>query len=230
MVAIVLFDLDGTLLDTAPDIYAAASDFLRRYDYSVPPFEEVKALIGRGIHDMVAHLLQHNSASSGINLESFVAEYRMHYERAVSETTIFPHVIDVLDKLRAQGHHLGICTNKPTALAWRLLQRFSIDAKFDVVFGPECVPAKKPDPRHLNAARHAMGGGITIFVGDSEADIEASNRATIPFVLFCGGYMAGSIKNKTIAGSFHDYLELPAIVGAILSTQALIEPNRLNPA
>lgn len=228
ILAIILFDLDGTLLDTAPDIYAAVTNFLRNHDYAVPPYEEVKALIGSGIDNMVAHLLKYNSAADTVNFEMLTAEYRAYYEQAIWETKMFPHAADVLDELLAKGHRLGICTNKPGAMAQRLLQRFSIEPKFDVIFGPEDVPAKKPDPRHLNAARFAMGDGLTVFVGDSEADIEASNRAAIPFILFRSGYMTATIKNKTIAGSFNDYQQLPSVVAAILLSSELTEKNSVN--
>lgn len=188
----VAFDLDGTLVDTAPDLIGSLNIVLEEEGLPALPYEDVRLMVGRG----AKALLEQGFAAAGAPLdadrapklvERFIAIY---LGRIAQESTPFPGVIEALTKLRADGAKLCVCTNKLTGLSVALLDALDMTRLFDAVVGQDKAPAPKPDARHLLAAIEAVGGRAdrAILVGDSIADVGAAKNAKVPAVVVSFGY------------------------------------------
>ena len=212
----IVFDLDGTLIDSAPDIRAHASRILAREGLPGLTLEETRAFIGRGVAVFVARM----RAARGIPeseqarlLEAFAAGY----DAAVDLTLPYPGVVAALDALQEAGHRLGICTNKPEAPCRAVLAHLGLLSRFATIVGGDSTPTPKPDPRPLEAALAALGAGPAFFVGDSEIDAETAARAGVPFLLFTEGYRHGPVASLAHDAAFADFADLPARVAAHLA-------------
>ena len=190
--ATVVFDLDGTLVDTAPDLVATLNAILGQERLPPLPLEAARNLIGHGAR----RLLERGFEAAGAPLpadregelfDRFIARYRAHI---ADESRPFPGVRKALGALRAAGAGLAVCTNKPTDLAVALLQALGLRGLFAAVVGPDAAAARKPDPRHLAAAVAAAGGGMAraVMVGDAPTDADAARAAGVPLVLVSFGY------------------------------------------
>ncbi|QDG94736.1 HAD-IA family hydrolase (plasmid) [Rhizobium sp. NIBRBAC000502774] len=215
-----IFDLDGTLLDTAPDIYSAAVSFSVNHRFPKPAFDEIKNLIGGGVRNMLQHLLKKQEVLlDDAAIAQLLHDFTDRYENSTSLTKPYPGVIEALDHLTLDGYRLGICTNKPTLMTERLLERSNIKDRFQVIIGPDRAPAKKPDPRHLQAVCSAMGRGTAVFIGDSAIDAETAERANIPFIFFEGGYLKPSERRELAkAAAFINYHDLPSVIATVLDS------------
>ena len=181
----VIFDLDGTLVASAPGIRRATDDVLLHFGRRALCDGEVEAFVGDGVEA----LLQRSFSATGdvpavLPVDQWCAAYARH---AIPETFPFPGIVEMLDHLHAQGFVLGLCTNKPQAETEALLAALNLHS-FVSVIGGDVLPVRKPDPSHVHAVREAMGVDTAWFVGDSPVDAEASARAGLPFVLVDWGY------------------------------------------
>lgn len=190
--ATVVFDLDGTLVDTAPDLVGTLNVILRQERLPPLPLEAARNLIGHGAR----RLLERGFEAAGSPLpadregelfDRFIAHYRAHI---AEESRPFPGVAATLQALAALGARLAVCTNKPTDLAIALLEALGLETLFAAVVGPDAAPARKPDPRHLEAAAAAAAGVLAraLMVGDSSTDADAARAAGVPLVLVRFGY------------------------------------------
>ena len=157
---ILVFDLDGTLIDSAPDIHAAANRLLAEEGLPPQPFERVRAMIGHGVPYLIDRLMQasHMPPDQGRNAR-LVARYSAGYEAAVDLTRPYPYVHETLDRLAAAGHRMGLCTNKPLAAVRAVLAHFDLAQYFPVIVaGDSAHPRKPPRPaarRHRRTGRRA---------------------------------------------------------------------------
>ena len=122
---------------------------------------------------------------------------------------------EALDALRAAGHLLGICTNKPVVPARNVLDHLGMTDRFGVVLGGDSLAVKKPDPAPLHAALEALGDGPALYVGDSEVDAETAAAAGLPFLLFTEGYRKRPAEELPQAGRFRAFADLPGLVAAV---------------
>lgn len=207
----IVFDLDGTLIDSAKEIQFIANSLLQ--ERALPPLSlpETISFIGNG----AGVLLQKMSALRGIPeaehadlLESFEARY----SKPNNLTEIYPNVREVLEQLRAAGHRLGICTNKPIVPTQVALDHLDLGKLFDHVLGGNSLPQRKPHPAPLLAVFEALGEGPMIYVGDSDVDAETAARADVPFLLFTEGYCKVPHGELPHAALFSDFAELPTLV------------------
>lgn len=215
----VIFDLDGTLIDSAPDIHATANRVMQARGHAAFTQAEVRGFVGRGAPNLVARLMDARGApAEGPQYDAVLAEFLEVYESAVTLTVLYPHALAALRELAAGGTQLGICTNKPLAPTLSVLRHFGIDGLFATVLGGDSLAVRKPDPAHLLAAVERMGGGPAVFVGDSEVDAETAERAGLPFLLFSEGYRKSPVAALPHSAAFADFRDLPRLVAEIRAT------------
>lgn len=215
----IVFDLDGTLVHSAPDLHAAANRMLA--DLGAPPLEmeTLISFIGRGVAVLVKRCLAH--AGLDADPQDALDIFTAHYMRDLTTLTRpYPGVIDMLQTLRSRDIPLGLCTNKPEGPARDLCQALDLTQFFDVVVGGDTLAVRKPDPDPLWHCITALGGKLpdTLYVGDSETDYLTARRAGVPFAYFEGGYQRGDI------AGFRPDLRLDRI--GDLATQLLSADNK----
>ena len=213
-----IFDLDGTLVDSAPDIHAAVNRMLA--DAGEPPLspETVRSFIGNGVPTLITRVIHaRGHAPDATRQADWERTFLLHYEAdSATLTTLYPGVFAALQALAALGHPLALCTNKPEAPARHILDAFGLTPLFPTLIGGDSLPTRKPDPAPLLAA---TGGHPALFVGDSEVDAETALAARVPFLLFTEGYRKSPVEALPHADRFAHFDELPALV-ARLSTVA----------
>lgn len=213
----VVFDLDGTLVDSIGDIANAANRMLADIGVDPLPQDVIKRFVGKGLPNLVECTLRHCNVPMHRHTEltSLTLE---HYNAASSATTVpYPGVVQALDDLRRMGCSLGVCTNKPEAPAREVLKALNLSPYFEVVFGGDTLSTRKPDPTHLIASFEALSAsGPRVFVGDSEVDAETSARADIPFLLFSEGYRKSPVSDIPHTAAYEAAEMLPDLVAGLL--------------
>lgn len=221
--AALIFDLDGTLIDSAADIHAASNLVLTEEGLAPLTLAEVRSFIGRGVPHLVACLLTAAGEDpAGPRHARLVARFAEIYEDAVGLTVPYPGVAAALADLTGQGHRLAVCTNKPLAPARAVLRHLGLERAFAVVHGGDSHAAKKPDPAPLLATLAALGGGPALYIGDSEVDAECAARAGLTFALFTEGYRKTPVDELTHAAAFADFAVLPGLIGKLLAQRATL--------
>lgn len=195
----IIFDLDGTLVDSAPDIHAAANRMLAGLGAGPLDREAVTHFIGNGIEVLVRRCLGHVRLDlSEAEIRDAVRDFSAFYAADVATLTRpYPGAHKLLQTLAGRGIPIGLCTNKPEAPAREILNRLSLASFFDVVVGSDTLPCRKPDPAPLLHSVAQLGArpAEALYVGDSGIDYQTAQRAGVPFVYFEGGYQRGGIKD-----------------------------------
>ncbi len=188
----VVFDLDGTLIDSVADIGAAVNRTLGERGRRRLSLDEVRGMIGMGAGAMLEIALSATGpAPSGDEVDHAMERYLTFYKAHPAEhTVIYPCVVEVLKSLRARGVLLGICSNKPLVTTNLALRALGLDVLFAGVTGGDEVPHRKPDGRHVRLTLDLMGaaGASAVMVGDSEIDVAAGKDAGLPVVAVTYGY------------------------------------------
>ena len=188
--AALLFDLDGTLVDSLLDLRAGLNQMLREIGRRELSPEEVRLMIGDGSRVLVGRAL---SATGGTtNAEAAYDRFMQIYRTGLAHLTrLYPDVDETLRALQGEGTRLGVCTNKPQSATVALLQQLEIAEYFDVVLCGDIVPFRKPDPRHLLAALEQIGAkpNESAMIGDNENDYAAARGAGLPVILMRYGYL-----------------------------------------
>lgn len=207
----IVFDLDGTLVDSAPDIRAVANSVLAEEGRPPLSLEETVAFIGEGTAVFVARMRAARDIPD-TEQERLHAAFLPRYKGAVALTEPYDGVIDALKALKDDGHALGLCTNKPEGPTDAVLRHFGLQDFFAVRIGGDSMAARKPDPAPLLAACEALGSGPCLYVGDSETDAETAHRASVPFLLFTRGYRKAPVEDLPHRATFDDWSALPGLV------------------
>jgi phosphoglycolate phosphatase len=198
----IVFDLDGTLIDSAADIQSAASTVLEQAGKPGLSLEETRSFIGEGAAVFVQRMMAARDIEVTATKQAQLhAEFIAHYELAVDKAVFYPGVIEALAVLQADGHSLGLCTNKPERPTRAVLRHMKLDSIFQKVMAGGMINSSKPEPAMLLQTLDALGGGPTLYVGDSETDAETALRAGIPFALFSQGY-----RKSPVSEIRHDYV------------------------
>ncbi len=205
-----IFDLDGTLVDSAPDIHAAANRVLAAH--ALPPLtlDETRSFIGAGAPVFVERMAAARlAAPDPARTEAMLVGFLEAYEGAVALTRPYPGVVPVLERLAAAGWRLGLCTNKPEAPTHGVLAHFGLARFFAAVVGGDSLPVRKPDPAPLRHVVTALGAARPVFVGDSETDAATARAAGLPFALFTRGYRLSPVAALPHDFAFDDWDALP---------------------
>jgi phosphoglycolate phosphatase len=212
----VVFDLDGTLIDTAPDLLRALDVVLAAEGVTAPPFEEMRLMVGHGARALITRAAAANDivwADDKLDrlTENFVAVYAADIAR---DSRPFPNCVEALDALTAAGATLAVCTNKRTGLSVQLLQQLGLADRFAAIVGADSVPARKPSPEHLRATVAAAGGDMrrAIMIGDGVPDVGAAKAAGAPVIGVRFGYCEEGIDTLGADLAIDDFSELPGAV------------------
>lgn len=208
----IVFDLDGTLIDSAADIAAAANATLA--EVGAPPLsvEEARGFVGAGAVIFVERMARARQIADAASL---VPSFVHHYARAVAQTEIYPGVEATLAQLKARGHRLALCTNKPQQPTQAVLAHLGWEAMFDAVFTGDSLPVRKPDPAPLLAALEALGDGLAIYVGDGEVDAQTAQSAGVPFLIFTQGYRTTPVEELVHTAAFDHWDEVLDLVAGL---------------
>ncbi len=208
----VVFDLDGTLIDSAPDIHAAVNRMLQAEGVAALDLQTVISFVGHGLPTLVSRVIAHCGIAPDQHARLTAATLAEYNAGATRLTRLYPGVDQSLRALKRAGHRLGICTNKPESAARSLLTEMRLMPLFDVVVGGGRLPGLKPDPAMLHLAIQELGGGPSVFVGDSEVDAATAVAAGVPFLLFTEGYRKSPIAALPHRAAFSDYGNLAALI------------------
>lgn len=207
--AAAIVDLDGTMVDTVGDFVVALSAVLAEFGLPGVDRAFVALTVGKGSEHLIRSTLAHAGADAGL-YEAAMARYQHHY-RAINGqySTVYPGVVEGLDRLSAQGLKLACLTNKPTAFALALLQEKGLAGYFSQVFGGDAFERRKPDPLPLLKTCEALASlpANTLMIGDSSNDAQAARAAGCPVVLVSYGYNHGQPVRAVDADDMIDRLD-----------------------
>jgi len=227
--ATIAFDLDGCLVDTAPDLLGTLNIILADHGHPGLPLTAARTIVGQGARAMLSRGFEAvgetlDPAKMDALFDRFIALYVGRIDR---ESRPYAGVLEVLDLLAAAGARLAVCTNKRTDLSLLLLDALDLTRRFGVVMGPDKAGAAKPDPRHLIAAIEAVGGSPdrALMIGDSRTDVGAAVAAGVPVVAVSFGYSDVPPAELGADALIDSFAELPPIARRLLAAQrAAIRP------
>ena len=217
---IVVFDLDGTLAETAPDIMRVLNVILVREGLPALPLERARELVGAGARALISRGF--NVSGRPLDeetLERLFEDFLLIYaEDVASHSHLFDGVLGALDQLSAEGYLLAVCTNKPILHTRLILDHFGIAQRFASVAGRDSFPFHKPDPRHLTLTIEAAGGdpARAVMIGDSRTDIATAKAAGIPTICVPFGYTDVPIETLEPDVVIQHFDALPAAVRQVL--------------
>ena len=217
----ILFDLDGTLVDTAPDLMLAHNHVMRKFGYPTKSTEDIRNLVGKGAGALIGRSIWGQAKKEFSKVldekikDEMVKEFVNFYgKNIVNESTLVTGVKDFLIWCKEQNISMAVCTNKQEHLSNDLLKKIGIYDFFEYVAGSDTFDYCKPDPRHLTNVVEILDGDIkkTIMIGDSETDANAAKAAEIPVILLENGYTE---KNTTEIYHNHlikDFIDIEKII------------------
>ncbi|MFZ5932199.1 MAG: phosphoglycolate phosphatase [Pseudomonadota bacterium] len=211
----IVFDLDGTLVDTAPDLTAALNHVLLSEGRLALPQAEVRNLVGHGARALIERGMNLNGQMpSEPELQRMLKLFLHFYgDNIANHSTLFPGVIETLEFFRAAQARLGVCTNKPTGLTCALLAALDMQHHFEAILGSDSLSVRKPDPQHLLETILQAGGdpARAIMVGDSATDVDTAKAANIPVVAVSFGYTQTPVRElgaDVVIDTFNDLREV----------------------
>lgn len=217
----VIFDLDGTLADTSADLIAAANACFEALGQGVPLDPVADALTafhgGRAMLTLGFERLGHGGVAAAVEQE--FPNLLRHYERNIDRhTVLYPGAVAAVERLRAQGYAVGICTNKPEALAELLLSRLGMRHLFASLIGADTLATRKPDPAPYLAAVDRAGGAVetSLIIGDTHTDLNTARAVGVPCVLVAFGPEGQGVARLGPDALLHHYDDLDDIVGRLI--------------
>ena len=213
-----VFDLDGTLIDSAPDIADAVNILLGELGKPALPLGDIKTMIGDGAPVLLARSLK----ASGLSHDAadLMPRFKTIYEAAsTNRTVLYPKVREILEAFRQEGRHLSLCTNKPSVATRVVLDHFGLSALFHAVVGGDSLKERKPAKEPLLAAIIQSGGDpanaseTAVMVGDSHTDLATAKAGGVPGIIIPSGY--GRAADRESQGAYHEiarFADLPALL------------------
>jgi phosphoglycolate phosphatase len=206
----ILFDLDGTLVDTAPDLMLAHNHVMKKFGYPTKSTEDIRNLVGKGAGALIGRSIWGQAKKEFSKVlddkikDEMVKEFVNFYgKNIINESTLINGVKEFLKWCKEQNISMAVCTNKQEHLSNDLLKKIGIYDFFEYIAGSDTFDYCKPDPRHLTSVVEILDGDVkkTIMIGDSETDANAAKAAEIPVILLENGYT-----EKNTAEIYHNHL------------------------
>ena len=215
----IVFDLDGTLIDTAPDLVDTLNVVFAREGLPPVPYETARSLIGGGARMMIARGIEADGrVAEAAELERLFRDFIAHYSEHIADRSRpFPGLSDALDALAAEGWRFAVCTNKLDSLSVLLLKQLGLDRRFAVICGQDTFGVQKPDPEILRRTVVAAGGTLrnAIMIGDSLTDIRTARAAGVPVIAVDFGYTDRPVSELGPDRIISRFAQLPAAVAEI---------------
>ena len=222
----ILFDLDGTLVDTAPDLMNAHNHVMKKFGYETKSTDDIRKLVGQGAKSLIGRSVWGQAKKEFSQVDDkkikkeMVTEFIDFYgKNIVKESKLINGVYDFLKWSKENKISMGVCTNKPEHLAVDLLKQIKIYDFFEYVAGSNTFDFCKPDPRHLTNVIEIIQGDIkkSIMIGDSETDAKAAKGAGIPFILLEDGYTEKNVNEISHDHLIRDFIGIEKIVHKYLN-------------
>jgi len=225
--AALLFDLDGTLADTKPDLHAAMNHVLRKHGLAEVPDAAITNMIGGGARMILQRGLEANEVRwDDEKLDAATEEFVLWYDQNIdAHTKIYPNLMPILDAAKAAAIPMAVVTNKRESLSAKLLYRLGLHKYFDVLVGGDTLPKRKPDPDTIELALQRLGVAAkdAIMVGDSEADSGGARAAGVACICVSFGYPRVALDDLGADAIIDDYAEFadaakklkPGLFGAL---------------
>jgi len=221
----ILFDLDGTLVDTAPDLMTAHNHVMNKFGYSSKTMDEIRNLVGKGAAVMIGRSLwgvakkEMSKITDPKIKDEMIKEFLDYYgKNIVKDSKLINGVYEFLTWAKKNNISMAVCTNKQEHLAVDLLKKIKIYDFFEYVAGRNTFEYYKPDPRHLTNTIEIMNGNIkkSLMIGDSENDADAAKSAGIPMILLENGYTDKKVEQIDHNYLIKDFVGLEKIVNKFL--------------
>jgi len=217
----ILFDLDGTLVDSLPDLCRALNLLLEEERRRPLTDSEIRPMVGDGAARLVERALAATGGLAAGDLPVMTRRFLIFYEDGVADQTRpYPGVVETLTALRDRGFAMAVCTNKPHRPSVEILAALGLREFFPAVVGGDSIDgARKPDPRMVIAALEAVGAplGRALFVGDSANDVGAARAAGLPVAIVTYGYARGPVSELGADALIDRFSDLPAVVDRLLA-------------
>jgi len=221
----ILFDLDGTLVDTAPDLMNAHNHVMKKYGYPTKSTEDIRNLVGQGAGALIGRSIwgQAKKEFHSVNdlkiKEEMSKDFITYYgKNIINESTLINGVIKFLKWCKSKNISMAVCTNKQEQLAIDLLKKIGIYDYFEYVAGHDTFNYCKPDPRHLTSIIEILDGDInkSLMIGDSENDANAAKAAEIPVILLENGYTEKNTNEIYHNHLIKDFIGIEKIISTYL--------------
>lgn len=219
---LIVFDLDGTLVDTAPDLVGALNFVLQREGLPLVPVASARTMIGAGARKLIERGLELEGRMMSVaDIDRLTADFIAYYREHIADASLpFEGLHAALDTLEDQGFKFAVCTNKLEDLSRLLLAKLEMTGRFEAICGADTFGVAKPDPTILRQTVAQAGGDISraIMVGDSGPDVGVARRAGVPVIGVTFGYTEtpiAELKPDIVIGHMR---ELPGAVGSLLTT------------
>ena len=208
---LLVFDLDGTLVDSAPDLRAALNQMLREHGCPALSLPQVKRMVGDGVPALVARAVAAGGADPADAPRALPRFLELYEANAIRLTRPYPKVPETLASLRRRGYRTAICTNKPQRATIAVIEGLGLSQLFDEIAGGDRFPVKKPDPGHLLGLICKLGGRpeASAMIGDSENDAAVARAAGVPLVLMRYGYARVDPESLAADALLDHFAELP---------------------
>jgi phosphoglycolate phosphatase len=214
----VVFDLDGTVVDTVSGITHAVNIALRAHGLTELVDDETRQYVGLGGHALVSAALEKSGAPAELAAELQEAYLTAYANDPGHLAEAYPGAEELLKRLRARGVRLALCTNKSGRITGGMLRALGLDEAFDAVVSGDELPHRKPDPRHLLESVRRAGGTAALMVGDSISDVRAARAAGAPVVCVSFGYGISGLQPDSWIDSF-DSFESDAVVREVMAAE-----------
>ena len=210
----ILFDLDGTLVDTAPDLIAAHNHVMKKFGHDEKKMSDIKSLAGKGAWVMMQRSFKKEIQDEKLKKE-MTEEFLDFYSKNIDKgSKPINGILDFLKWAKTKNISMAVCTNKQERLAIDLLKKLNLYDYFEYTAGSDTFEFNKPDPRHLTNVVEIIGGDLnkTIMVGDSEVDAMSADNAKLPFVLVENGYTEKTTKEIKHNVLIKDFINFEKII------------------